>query len=787
MMRLEKHGFRSSFRFQLFFIFTVLTALITIIFCSLYITTEINQKRRQSEKMVLLLANQLAESARLPLFAENHEELLYLARRATGYPEIQGVIISTKDGHVLVDYHKPGKPSPQNLHSELIEVRSNPLGASPENAISGNADTAGAVIGTVRIEHDSSGLRQQIRSTILISCVVALLFWIMVAALSYLILRKVTHSFNELMQGMETLRKGNYDLTIPIISNDEMGLAAATVNKLAATLKQRDEENTRLNDELHNAMLIEIQSKRNLVTLNRSLEKEVNERIQAERMARSSEQTLKNLMDVLPVGVVRADLNGDIEYLNNFFVERFGFSKEEIDTVDNWSLEAFPEPAYREQVAAMRSAAIEKVIHNENEVSMYEARTTCKDGTVLHVIYKYQIANGHLIVVMIDITDRELLQEQLLKTQKLESLGVLAEGIAHNFNNVLTGILGYISLARLHLDEAHKAYKPLENAERASNRAAGMAKQLLAYARGNAPAMEPVSIQQLVEESVEISLLGTKIKDQIELPLSLKTVMADSDQLNQAFNNIIINAVQAMPNGGTLSVCGENISLASDNTLGLPQGDYVKISFTDQGCGIPSKNMKLIFDPYFTTNPLVGTGLGLSATHSIINKHGGHIAVESKVGQGTTITIYLPATDKTTQQLDRLEPAPQSLHRGNGTILVMDDEEAIRNLACDTLQYLGYSVTTCTNGEEAVTLYRVADESGTPFDAAILDLSIPQGMSGKDAAEQILTFDPNAKLIISSGYSQDPVVTGYRKYGFIAAVNKPYTIQELGQKLNSLH
>jgi len=787
MMQLEKHGFRPSFRFQLFFIFTVLTALITIIFCTLYITTEINQKRQQSEKMVLLLANQLAESARLPLFAENHEELLYLARRITGYPEIHGVVISARNGRILVDYHKPGKTSPQNLHSELIEVRSNPLGTSPENAISGNTDTSSAIIGTVRIEHDSSGLRQQIRRTILISCAVALLFWIVVAALSYLILRKVTHSFNELMQGMETLRKGNYDLSIPIVSNDEMGLAAATVNKLAATLKQRDDENKRLNEELHNAMLIEIQSKKNLESLNLSLENEINERIQAEQMARSSEQTLKNLMDVLPVGVVRADLNGNIKYLNNFFVEHFGYSKEEINTINNWSTNAYPDPAYREQVAAMRSAAIEKLVHNENEVSMYEARTACKDGAMRHVIYKYQIAKNQLIVVMIDITDRELLQEQLLKAQKLESLGVLAEGIAHNFNNVLTGILGYISLARLHLDESHLAYMPLENAERASNRAAGMAKQLLAYARGNAPAMEAVSIQQLVEESVEMSLLGTKVQDNIMLPPELKTVMADSGQLNQAFNNIIMNAVQAMPNGGTFSVYGENVRLDGDNTLGLQQGDYVKISFTDQGCGIPSKNMKLIFDPYFTTNPLVGTGLGLSATHSIINKHGGHISVESAVGQGTTITVYLPATDKAMPRLDNLKPVPGTLHRGNGTILVMDDEESIRNLACDTLQYLGYRVTTCANGEEAVTLYRVADESGTPFEAAILDLSVPQGMGGKDAAEQILTFDPNAKLIVSSGYSQDPVVTGHRKYGFIAAVNKPYSIQELGQKLSSLH
>jgi CheY-like chemotaxis protein len=240
-----------------------------------------------------------------------------------------------------------------------------------------------------------------------------------------------------------------------------------------------------------------------------------------------------------------------------------------------------------------------------------------------------------------------------------------------------------------------------------------------------------------------------------------------------------------MLGGGTLKIYGGNITLESKNRMGLPPGIYVKVDFIDNGCGIAVENRKKIFDPYFTTKAK-GTGLGLSSAYSIIVRHGGCIDMHSVVGKGTTFTCYLPATGEIfmEQRAERLPPdvrAPLG-----GTVLVMDDEELIRDIAAEILDYLGYQATTCTRGEEAVELYKIAKESGTPFFAAIMDLTIPGGMGGKEAAEKILDMDPDARLIVSSGYSVDPVMANFTSYGFFGAVGKPYEAKELAEVLSAV-
>jgi signal transduction histidine kinase len=261
--------------------------------------------------------------------------------------------------------------------------------------------------------------------------------------------------------------------------------------------------------------------------------------------------------------------------------------------------------------------------------------------------------NNKIIDLLIDVTDRELLQNQLVRLAKLESLGILGSGIAHNFNNVLTGVIGYITYAQKFLEKPHKAFESLELAVSASHRASELAKQLMAFARGGAPDKKPLALEKLVMESTLLAVIGTQTHHSLQVAPLLHLVNGDASQLHQAFSCIAINAVQSMPTGGRLIIKIENSRLETGNCLGLPRGDYVEISFEDKGCGIPEENRQNIFVPYFTTKSNVGSGLGLATTHTIISGHGGAITFRSIVGAGTTFTIYLPAFEvKEGQELE---------------------------------------------------------------------------------------------------------------------------------------
>ncbi len=383
-----------------------------------------------------------------------------------------------------------------------------------------------------------------------------------------------------------------------------------------------------------------------------------------------------------------------------------------------------------------------------------------------------------------DISEREEYEKEHLKIEKLESLGVLAGGIAHDFNNILTGVMGNISFARLLLDKFHKAAEPLYEAEKATVRAGELARQLLTFSRGGEPIKKIVSVRNLLKEAVSLVLRGSNVKGTIEAANDLSAVEADEGQLNQVFTNIVINATQAMPGGGNLLVKATNEQLEAHNKFELPAGSYVKLVFSDDGCGIPAEDLIKIFDPYFTTKS-AGNGLGLASAHSIIVRHGGVIRVTSRQGKGTEFTIHIPAISDNIDEQSVSSP-PKSTGGHGGSVLVMDDEEMICTLVTNQLQYLGYHVTTCADGVEAIDLYRSAMEAGTPFVVVIMDLTIPGGMGGKEAAEKILAIDPQARLIVSSGYSGDPVLANFRNYGFSGVVEKPYNVEKLEAALNSV-
>jgi two-component system cell cycle sensor histidine kinase/response regulator CckA len=383
------------------------------------------------------------------------------------------------------------------------------------------------------------------------------------------------------------------------------------------------------------------------------------------------------------------------------------------------------------------------------------------------------------IEVVRDITNRKRMTEEILKAQKLESIGLLAGGIAHDFNNLLAAVLGNISLAKTYAAADDQVLAKLDAAEKASLRGRELTRQLLTFSRGGTPVKKVMSINALVRESSIFSLRGVGVKFVFALPDNLWPVEVDPSQLSQVVNNLIINADQAMPGGGLINVSTENVLLSPGNPVLLTPGKYVRITFADQGHGIAAGHLPRIFDPFYSTKA-GGTGLGLATAFSIIKNHGGHIDVISAPGSGTKIQIYLPASE------GRIEEEPvheEKVFTGEGRILFMDDDAAVRNLARDVLEHLGYDVVLAGNGAEAVEIYLTAMKENNAFAAVILDLAVPGGMGGGEAGKRILAINPGARILVSSGYSSDSVMAHSEKYGFSGIIPKPYKIQEMSRKL----
>jgi nitrogen-specific signal transduction histidine kinase/CheY-like chemotaxis protein len=378
---------------------------------------------------------------------------------------------------------------------------------------------------------------------------------------------------------------------------------------------------------------------------------------------------------------------------------------------------------------------------------------------------------------------------EINKHRTLDSIAALSGGIAHDYNNLLTAIIGNITLAQTYLSKYEKPSRLLDQALAASETARNLTQKLITFSKGGLPNKQITAVDRLVKSAVEFTLSGSNIQSSYRFAPNLWQIDVDPTQIGQAIHNIVMNAREAMPGGGRLNVCAAN-STAIDDLASLAAGDYVEISITDQGRGIAAAEFDKIFDPYYSTKDMgsqKGAGLGLSICHSIIAKHGGAVSLKSRIGAGTTFNIYLPAT--------RAEPAiePASAHPagerrifGDGTILVMDDDRSIRELAGEILRHLGYRVEFARDGAEAVALYQAALKSTQPFDAVILDLTVRGGMGGKEAIQKLLAIDPQVKGIVSSGYSEDPGITGYKQHGFSGVVAKPYTLEELGEKLNQV-
>ena len=376
-----------------------------------------------------------------------------------------------------------------------------------------------------------------------------------------------------------------------------------------------------------------------------------------------------------------------------------------------------------------------------------------------------------------DVTESHRMREEAQRAQKLESVGVLAGGIAHDFNNILTAIFTNASLAKADLAPGGEPHRRLVEVERSLIRARSLTQQLLTFARGGAPVTRPSSMAELVRESARFALAGSNVLCELDASPGLWHAEADPGQISQVLQNLVINASQAMPAGGRVAITVHNTTVEqNDGVPPLAPGRYVCVVVADEGIGIPERHVTRIFDPYFTTKQ-AGSGLGLSVTYSIIKNHGGHIEVSSTMGEGATFRFYLPAASapRPSEAAERVDPDLP----GRGRLLVMDDDADVRAAIVAILVRTGYVVDAAENGEKAVEAYRDAMDADERYDAVLLDLTVPGAMGGREALEVLQTYDPTVRALVTSGYSNDPVMAEYRLHGFRAVVAKPFLPEEL--------
>ena len=471
-------------------------------------------------------------------------------------------------------------------------------------------------------------------------------------------------------------------------------------------------------------------------------------------------------------------------YVSPAYEKNWGSSSQELyNNAEAWLSAIHPEDRMK-----VERTLPQKLVEGTLDI---EYRILHRDGSIRWIHDRaYPIKNEEGIIYRIagmaeDITIRKQFEEERLRVSKLDSLGLLAGGLAHDFNNLLTAILGQLSLAKFFISSDNPLFHRLNEAETASLRAQDLTQQLLTFAKGGTPVRKPASLSQIVEENARFVLTGSNIKSEFHLATDLSTVEVDVGQISQVIQNLVINAMQAMENGGILTVFGQNIVIDRESnraSVPLSVGRWAKVSFIDQGVGIPKEALGKIFDPYFTTKTS-GHGLGLATSYSIIKNHGGILTVDSEVGIGTTFTVFLPASNETQVLADQKSP---EICVGQGNILVMDDEDPIRQILGEMLDVCGYTYQTAKNGKEALAIFSQAQEKGIPFHAVILDLTIPGEMGGRAVIQEMKKLIPSVKAIVVSGYSNDPVLSNFQEYGFHGRITKPFRLGEVSKVIKSV-
>ena len=499
--------------------------------------------------------------------------------------------------------------------------------------------------------------------------------------------------------------------------------------------------------------------------------RELAERNHARTALQESARTLTNILENTTDGFFAVDPEWKFTYLNSEAEKLLERQRDDLFGKELW--EEFPELKNSPFERNYRRVMAERV--------PVEFEASDRAGKIWFEVHAYPGGSG-VSVFFRDTTERKRNEEERLTTSKLESLGTLAGGISHDLNNILTVISGNIGLAQVEAPpDAGSLLSFLSKAGQAAQHAAHLSSQLLTFSKGGAPLKRVVSISGVLGHAAEFSLYGSNLRADIDIPVDLWKSEVDPGQIEQVVNALLLNAREAMPNGGTVRISAHNVVLEEKAGTPLPAGRYIKVMIADRGEGIPEELATKIFDPYFTNKP-TGSGLGLSISYSIVKKHGGILHLENSSREGSTFTFYLPATDR---DATPLEPpvSERAFNFNHQKVLVMDDEAAIRDLTSQLLGTLGYEVTVVPDGLEAVKVYERAMRKGENFQAVILDATIRGGMGGLATIERLRSVDANVNAIICSGYSDEAALSQFLAYGFRSALPKPFTRRELADAL----
>lgn len=514
---------------------------------------------------------------------------------------------------------------------------------------------------------------------------------------------------------------------------------------------------------------------------------DITERKLAEETLRNSEERFRALVESSSDWVWEIDREGKYTFVSTRVRDMLEYEPDEI-------MGRSPFDLMPEEEALRVGRIVGKLMEKGDPIIMLENINITKSGRKIILETNgvpFFNEEGELLGyrgVDRDITERKKLEMDMIRMKNLESIGILAGGIAHDFNNLLAGIVGNASLALMRINERDYVSRKLSDVEAVSLLAQKLTRQLLTFSKGGMPVLEPESIDRIIKTSVLFSLSGSNIRSELLINEELWPVEVDEGQISQVFNNLVLNAREAMPGGGIITVTADNIELAEAEVGDLKGGRYVKVSVEDQGSGIPPEDFSRIFDPYFSTKERgaeKGTGLGLAICHSIVHKHSGFISVESGMGKGTVFHVYLPVSDREAEHKQKGGTDELNIESGK-KILIMDDDRMIRTVASELLMSFGFEVEAAQDGREAIELYRQARESGEPFDAVILDLTVPGGMGGSEAIMELKEIDPDVKAVIVSGYAENAVVSGYADHGFSAALTKPFNVATLREVMSTI-
>lgn len=693
------------------------------------------------------------------IFFDDIENISIIAESVKQDNDLVYLAITNKFGNILYSYNKYGNSNileSKKIKNEIFQEESPVI-------------VNGKEIGHIHLGLSLENLKMQIIESRKLIAFVSIIIFLVGSVAVFIVSAIITKPLNQMVETVKYVSEGNLAHRAEIASQYEVRQLSLAFNTMLDRLESAYTELTNVNQTLEERVKERTSE----------LQQEINERIIAERALKESEEKYRILVENANEAIFIIQ-NKIIKYANPKALNILGFSK------DTLLLDDLLDHVHPEDKNMMKQEILKESVDEENKGS-HVIRMVDKYGNTrwLECIRTSITWEGKtaILVLAYDITEKRKLEGEVLKAQKLESIALLAGGIAHDFNNYLTGIAGNITIAKMCVNTGEKAYERLIEAEKALKRASNLTRQLLTFSKGGTPILKATSIDDLLKESANFVLSGSNVKCNFSIPDDIWSANADEGQISQVISNLVINAAQSMPDGGIINIQAQNIVVDKSDAIPLKHGNYIKVSIQDHGNGIPEENINKIFDPFFTTKKN-GTGLGLSITYSIIKKHNGYITVESVLGVGTTFHFYLPAIlekipikEKTTEEI---------IKHGKGKILVMDDEEIIRDIAYEILNSLGYDVVAVEDGSKAIDCYKKAKESNEPYDAIIMDLTVPGGMGGNEAIKMILEFDPKAVAIVSSGYSSDPILANFSDFGFKGVIPKPYKITDISDVLHQL-